>query len=546
MNYPIAMETFNAKPANCKETSLYSYYILHIATLMVYWYKKVNQRRELLMRKIVYKLTYIILVMSLLLSISTGCALKEKESNTVDNLNPDQMQEVTLRFITCSSGVDDNLQKKVLTEIEKRSFAYLKARLEFKQIAQGTYETEVRKLLSSGDTFDAMYSPHRYFFQLLAKDGLLLDITKLFPRYAPGFYTKFSKEELKQASYDGKLVAVSKFWPGTSRICAVVNEELAAKYNIHDIKSFDDYEIFLKTIKEEENGIAPATGKWGTDIFMEQSGFVRASDNYPPNMVYDWTKPEIKVVPWEQTSAFRVAYETLKRWYKNGYIDNSVLEEGEGYDNAVRAGKSASTLMSFDGAYAVAHSIQTKVNLSIFPLYMDRVSVKLPIASESIVLNKNAANPERALMFIDWIHSKQENYDLFMYGLEGENYTLKDGKLVLPQRQSRYYGWYGSRAFLDIDLNRPMNNEPDSVNKMVADVASNAKYPCTTGFMPDLSGINDMLAKWITSYFNFEKEIREGKFETNIDQFIETQKRDRADDIAKEVQRQLDKWIENN
>ena len=52
-----------------------------------------------------------------------------------------------------------------------------------------------------------------------------------------------------------------------------------------------------------------------------------------------------------------------------------------------------------------------------------------------------------------------------MYGLDGEHYTLKDNMLELPKSQFNgnkypFAGWWGSEAFLNIDLMRGNVSDP--------------------------------------------------------------------------------------
>lgn len=230
----------------------------------------------------------------------------------------------------------------------------------------------------------------------------------------------------------------------------------------------------------------------------------------------------------EQADEFKNVYEMLKRWFKKGYVDNSVIGEWKEYATPVFTGEAASTLVDFKYAYTMTHLGYVEVPLEIFPLFMDRLSVKGSSVEKTIVFNKNAANSERALMFIEWIHSKQEIYDLFMYGIEEEHYTLSDGKLVLPNQKDPYYRWYEREVFLDINLNRPLENEPQQFNELLINLAEKSKHSISAGFVPEISEDDPIIQTFIKRIENFNRmnqDIAQGIFDTDIDEFIKEQKK---------------------
>jgi ABC-type glycerol-3-phosphate transport system substrate-binding protein len=62
---------------------------------------------------------------------------------------------------------------------------------------------------------------------------------------------------------------------------------------------------------------------------------------------------------------------------------------------------------------------------------------------EALFIPYSAANPEGAMKFLNWMYSSPENYRLCVYGVEGEDYTIVDGRIqavgeTLPEL---FYEW---------------------------------------------------------------------------------------------------------
>lgn len=229
----------------------------------------------------------------IIVQILVGCS-----SNTINDVSDNNLEltldkEVTIKFLF--PGIQHSDVERILNELEKKTYDYLKAKIIMQFIPYDQYEKEIKSLIASGDTFDAMESRSYNYIQNWAEEGLLLDITELFKRYAAEYYKKFSKEQILEASYNGRIVAVPNFWPNITRMCAIVNKELIEKYNISAINDFDEYENFLETIKENERDIVPATGKWSVEHFNEAYGYINVIRELP-TLVYQWNEPGVKII----------------------------------------------------------------------------------------------------------------------------------------------------------------------------------------------------------------------------------------------------------
>lgn len=488
------------------------------------------------MQKIAYRIILFILLSTIIVS-TIGCQVNSPGDSLESSDYGMKKPEVTLTFYF--PGTENLNAREVLDEVEKQTKDVLNIKLDFKLIAFEQYSDTIKNLLRSGGVFDGFFSSQIGLdgdMGKMAKEGLLLDISDIFSENAPHLLELYSKEELSQAEYNGKLMGIPFHYPISYRICSVVREDFIKKYNIPDIKDYKDYEVYLKIIKENEPGVVPGFC-WSETLntFAESFGYVTLCDHF----VYEWKDSGMKLIPWEKTPEFRTAVDTYMRWHKNGYIDNSVpaskLMEEKRFSSVIE-----NCMAAF---YEQDTEVGTGYKLAVYPLYPDKTT-RMVTDTYMICINKNSKNAERIIQLIDWIQSKQENYDLFMNGIKDKNYTLKEnGQITTASDRDNYSGWFGSIAFLNFNYFRPNNIDPVTFKNQFSNITGlNARYAPSTGFIPETEAVGELIKQRETMYSTFEEELRNGKIdEINVDKFIKNQDNINGS-LIELLQTQLNKW----
>ncbi len=165
-----------------------------------------------------------------------------------------------------------------------------------------------------------------------------------------------------------------------------------------------------------------------------------------------------------------------------------------------------------------------------------------------IVFSSRSPNISRSLMFLDQVQKNRDNYELFLYGIEGKHYIIQDGRLKIPDHvtfsNSRYSPWAGYTAFLNVEWDRMGKDNSGDLQF----VRNNSQYPRHDGFYPDYSSIQteaDNRKNYIFS--KIDGPLTTGSFmRENTEIVIEELKKIGTDRIIEVVQHQVDKWIAEN
>lgn len=491
--------------------------------------------------------------------MTAGC--EGKKDKNVDNitLETGNLAPATLTFYL--AGTEKKDTKEVLDRIAATT--YLNISLNFKWANYGNYSQKVKSALAANEDFDAFLCGRPEpgginVFEML-RNNQVKDITELLPAYAPLIFRGLSEEELEAAKIEGKIIYIPPLLPPSVEIPGFyIRKDIADKYNISTINTFNDYEILLKKIKKNEENDVPGFimggNNYNIDFFANAYGYVIL--DYSQFLVYKWDDPDMRIIPWEETPEFVETTDFISKWYKNGYIQQTTGQK-----------KIASFISIGDNYHEGPIDIDFFDNgdKEVYNHYIPYKNMKIQKKSifnnfyiGSVAFNSNSKNTERSLMFLDWIQSSQDNYDLFNYGIKDRHYILKGGRIGMPEGMNlseNPYWWHGldnellNMAFMNVKFNRSAADDPfqskDSTNKDYAEfLHSYTSYAPHEGFYPDYRNVQDQCNSREQIYQNkiidaFQRNAYDTNETANI---IDELKKAGSDRIVEEIQGQLDKW----
>lgn len=450
---------------------------------------------------------------------------------------------------------DNEASKDVLKALNRRLKDEIKTELAFEFVPDypEAYVQKVREAIAAGSPCDAFYFSD-YFpmtMKSLADEGLAKDLTNLFPRYAYDYFSQFSEEDRDALLVDGKLYGIPSRIPGTYRKCVIVRQDLMEKYNIPPIKSYDDYEVYLQTIKKNEPEMIPMNYyELNIGLFSDVNGYVLL--DYQMGLVYKWDSPSIKVEAWEQTPEFSAGLSRMNSWFQKGYLlkDVAISQIDQ---RMITNGKWASFIGNWGdhftyNAYVRASGIKDW-SYEAYPLHDGFSARNTPMESGMAVSNKSKL-VDRVLMFVNWLQSDQENYDLLMYGIKGTHYFEKGDYIEIPEGvkfENSFFNWGWKAPFRNINYERV--NYPglkEEVKEYYDVIVRSTKYPPHMGFYPDYSMVNDIKTLRRLDNFSLDRKAYSNDFKPiNVEEYIKLQKDQGIEVLVAEVQKQLDAFISN-
>lgn len=426
-------------------------------------------------------------------------------------------------------------------------------------------------------TFDA-------YWQNLAKnksDGVYADLSSYFENDAyPGLKSAFSSElldlvrEEDGAIYSIPLVGING---GNQAQGFMINGKLREKYNLPEVTNDETFKQYLDTMYEnaDKEGLTSVMSMWGigwngylgkmnerlANNIVSVSGFeVQISD--------DGTKVEGVLGLGDDASAaenFHGEFQGKNYLYERNklladeygkYVDENALSS-----EASATAKTAAQycfLTEWPGKKADAEAAGEDPELYIFNKEMNEgtgtVYNDMTTANNFMVVPSYSKNIDRTMAFLNWVFSSQENWNLWSYGIEGEDFEVSEenDKVITPLSPADKYSFPMYEMTENTNYTRIDSSIGDYATKMYEFCLdeSNFEQNVLAGFSFD-AGTTPALKQAFASYNTtsgdyqgyFACGLYKDKFEEKYAEYQEKTEKD-AKVVKEELQKQVQAFLD--
>lgn len=419
-------------------------------------------------------------------------------------------------------------------------------KFEYTFVPWDQYWNKLSMVRAAEEDYDIMWN-HVTTITAGVSDYIVAPLNDSLEKYGQNLLEYIPDYAWKQSTFDGKIYAIPRVVPNAQYDWALsIRGDLREKYNLPEIQTLDDLELYFQTIKDNEPGMVPC----GYVPFMQ--AFYR---EYIPSWflpsttagVYvDLKDPELKVKNFWASDEFAQMCEKSEEFRQKGfyYADYDPQRVTE---NEFMAGNTASC---FGNTMWPTERIDTlKANVpegEIETVFLNPSEPKYLTTAEDNLLAvfEHSKNVDAAVAFINWVHSSQENYDLFTYGIEGVNWN-KNGESasvegIAPENLYQPISW----AWTDLRYHRYSDKLDPSYVDVINHWDDNAVETPLLGFTLDMEPIKQELTNIATVYDTYIKPVVMGGVATfDRDTVISELEKAGIDKVIEEVQRQIDAFV---
>ncbi len=364
------------------------------------------------------------LVLALIMVLTTvGCASAAAPSAN-DFAEPVELVVYVL-------GSEPNRHSEVMEVFNAKLKEKMNTTLKVNFLGWGDYETQYPLLLSSGEPFDLIYTATWLNFYQQAQKGAFKALNELIPQYAPDAWGQLSEFGQQSAMVNGNIYAIPSGKTTYNSFGIITRGDLMDKYNLPDIKTFEDYGTYMQAIVENEPTMQAtdvyAGGSEIDDTYFLYNGLYPLTGNTKSIYWVDLKaeKPVVfNKVNWEGTPAMLAM---MQDWGAKGYWPKAALSNQDG--DMMSTGKAASGTHSMDNWVS-----QYMRHPEWDWRYYDMVTFdeELSAMQDAMAIPNSSKNPERALQFLNLIRTDNELYNALVYGIEGETYQFEADGTVKP------------------------------------------------------------------------------------------------------------------
>ena len=162
---------------------------------------------------------------------------------------------------------------------------------------------------------------------------------------------------------------------------------------------------------------------------------------------------------------------------------------------------------------------------------------------EVLCIPYSAANPEGAMKFINWLYASKENYLFALYGVEGKDYNMVDGRIERICTEDFFYEW----MFRNQNYSVFGADVTDEYIEAYTNWDKDAKTSSAMGFTFNNENVVLIETAILEVIQNDMSVIRNGfvNFDENYAAAVQKLKDAGIDEYIAEVQRQYDEFIAN-
>jgi putative aldouronate transport system substrate-binding protein len=484
--------------------------------------------------KLKKKLISMFMILLSVVLVLTGCLgdKTEKSSNLNEKGKLEPYQLTWYMIGTPQKDLD-----KVMEKVNEYTKEKINVTVNLKMIDWGDYDKKMQIIIASGEPFDICFtSSWANNYVLNARKGAFLKLDKLIEKYGKDMKKVIDPAFLEGAKIDGHLYAVPTNKEVGQQSVYVFNKRLVEKYNmdISKVKSLEDLEPLLKTIKENEPDFTPIA------TFHPYLPFDFILDDKMPFAVRLDTNDH-KVINVYETPEMMQALKTMHKFYKAGYIKSDAATSNDPWPLEVENWFVRKELYQ---PYAEKlWSRSAGYDLVVQPIH-DPIIFNGSVTGSMHAISVTSKNPERAMMFLNLLNTDPYLRTLIDKGIEGVHYEkLENGRIKdLPARVERYNMpsfALGNQFILPLYDDDP-EDKWDAFKKF-----NDASKPAPTlGFYFDPSPVRTEIAAISNVASEFAKPLLTGSVdpEEYLPKANKKFKEAGLDKVIAEIQKQYDEW----
>lgn len=487
-----------------------------------------------------------LLAVVLVLGMFAGCSKDNGDNKSAgESKNPDgtaaaeSMKTLTILY---PGDEADRMTEFLKNEFAQKMQADLNMNVEMIFVPWDAYWEQKDIMLAANEPIDLYWDGLPNLSQMV-NEKQARPIDDLLEQYGQDLMKVIPSSHIDGARVKGELYGIPTSYASSSAMYQFVTarQDLLDAVGMTDLKTPEDLKMYASKVKEqfpELKGPGDIIFKPLTRYFQdEQYTFVAKEE------IVVYGEDTKNAYSYYETDAFKQVAKFNRDMYESGLYADELSTNYNERTNRMQTGLYLWTEGSFGKDSEIIDAVKTNApdaKLSNFLLAPEKGKYISATGGEVLCIPYTAPNPEGAMKFLNWLYSSQENYLFAIYGVEGKDYELVDGRLNRISTNDFFYEWM-------------FRNKNYTVFKSDVDQASidaylhfddDALVSDAIGFIfnnEDVKMIETAIFEVVTKEL---APIRDGfiDFDENYDNAIQKLKAAGIDEYVAEVKRQFDEF----
>ena len=459
------------------------------------------------------------------------------------------------------------MQDEVLAKVnEKLKADGLNIAIELERIGWDAWSQKTQLMIASGESFGLLHVMQDLkSVGTLYGQGAIMDLTDYLDKeeFAP-LKGLFSDKVWQECSVNGRIVAVPALSTASEGIVygdVYYRKDVADRLGLKTPTNVDELIDFALALQKE---ISEEAGKpvyvWGGTLYegRQAEWYLESLDEYSyvdTALGLIQVKNDGSVHSWIETQEFKDSVDIMNRMNEAGLVHPDILTLDHSYGtNEIAYGRYVLACGIGEPAGYAKRMAQNcpGAEIGCFRLDDSKEEFITFFTWNCNAVPATAEDPEDSLRFLQWLYTDKENYDLFMYGIEGETYTASGDNgfesIMAPDGNPLYKYDEWQIGFLDLRRFDPYLTE-DIIAKYTRrrDLNEDAIVSPAVGFQFDTSAVVNEASNLAAEVPSVIYPMLKGlvSYEDGYANALETLKAAGLDAYLAEYEKQFTEWLAN-
>jgi putative aldouronate transport system substrate-binding protein len=449
---------------------------------------------------------------------------------------------VTLRVLY-PGDESKRMESFLANEFKQRIAEELNIGIEVSYSPWDQYWNKKDLMLAAGEQLD-WYWEYSGSISKIVSQKQYYPLNDLIEKYGSNLKRVIPADNFKAFTFGGTIVAIPTAYAPTSETLnsALVRQDLLEGVGMKELRSAADLEQFFAKAKvkyPEKNAVA---GEMYTVLTRDLGDPVIFAGG--PISIDPVTS---KALSYFESDVFRKCANMMASWKKKGYVPDDVTLK---YMELLGRMTSGNYLVCNGAISRPMENIgelranAPEARLKEYLLSPEKPRYKFFACSNFICIGPKSRYPEKATMFLNWVYESKDNYLFTLYGVDGKDYKIENGRLKLLSTDTLFYEW----MFRNINYMEFPDNVDDDFIATFKNWDKGCVVPPAFGFTFDSTPVKSEEAK-INSVIQEKFVPIETGFVDYDTAYPDAQKALKSAGIDKyvaEYQKQLDAYIGSN
>ncbi|WP_248930628.1 ABC transporter substrate-binding protein [Paenibacillus hamazuiensis] len=432
--------------------------------------------------------------------------------------------------------------------INKIAQQKINATVKLTPISFGNWHQQVNLMLSSNEKLDLMLVYGSRYSGYVAK-GQIVALDKLIEQQGQGIKKAMDPAYLDASKIGGSIYAVPTIRDFAGSYGIVMRKDLVDKYQIdvNKIRTLDDLEPVLKTIKDKEPNMAPLVPSTVGSSFLD---FYRTYDQLGDTIgVLPNFDNNLKVVDLYETQEYKELLKKLRGWYTSGLILKDAATNKTSQYDLIKSNRGFAYFAQLKPGFEQQETRGSGMEM-VSATFIQPTTATKNVTSQMWGIPANSKTPEKAMEFLNLMYSDKDIVNLIDWGIEGKHYVKSDNVIDYPQgvdAQSSGYNVNQGFMFGNQFLSYVFKGDDPKIWEKTEQFNKSALKSKALGFQFDAERVKSEFAAVSNVVAEYKLPLETGSVDpdTILPQFISKLKSAGVDKVIAEKQKQLDEWAKN-